>query len=298
MKRPDFCIIDIGTNSMRLMPAYFEGDKVTPLYKLVHTVRTGEGMRDFLLHKDAVLRVTKGMCLFKEISDRDFPGVPIYAFATSAVRDAVNRDELILLVKESTGIDIEVISGEEEALLSFTGAAGESGGIIDLGGGSIEAARGEGGTITFRRSFDIGIVRAKNMFSHLGEKEAAKASYEYAKKLFSELPEEIKGKKYCAVGGTATSLAAMLLGMEKYDPEKIQGFKVTKDDAIKKLSYLLTLSLEEKKAVKGLPEKRADVITNGIAILIAMMDALDIDEYYASDSDNLEGYAIINRHKL
>ena len=293
-----FYIIDIGTNSARLMKARFSGEKVLPFYKLVETVRTGEGMENGRLSPLAIKRVTDALVKFKNITDKEDAAAKVHVFATSAVRDAVNKDELILLVKESTGLDIEVISGEEEALLSFTGAAGESGGIIDLGGGSIEAARGEGGTITYRRSFDIGIVRAKNMFSHLSENQAAKASYEYAKKLFTELPEEIKGKKYCAVGGTATSLAAMLLGMEKYDPEKIQGFKVTKDDAIKKLSYLLTLSLEEKKAVKGLPEKRADVITNGIAILIAMMDALDIDEYYASDSDNLEGYAIINRHKL
>jgi len=279
-----FAVIDIGSNSVRLM--FVADGKV--LYKGLNTTRLGEGIADKpLLKSEAIERSAAAVADFyrKAVSEG---AERVLAFATAAVRSAENRQVFLDRVKALCGLAVEVISGEEEAEIGMLGALGNrDGGVIDIGGASTEIVVKKEGALVYKKSVNIGVVRLKDTCGRdktALEERADKASREYGN---IPLQEEIY-----AIGGTATTLAAQALGLKVYDSAKITGAVITAEQMDKLADTLLAMSVEEIAALPCMPKGRADVLTGGAVLFSVLMKKLGFTRLIVSDRDNLEGYAI------
>ena len=157
-----YAVVDIGTNSARLMIAQAEDGKIKSLYKTLRTIRVGEGMTEHRSITQGAMQRT--LDTLREYLDMSRDCAAFYCFATSAVRDAVNRNEYVDFISENCGVEIDIISGESEATLGFAGSVGGFGGMFDIGGGSTEVTVGTLNDFSFSRSFNIGTVRMLQMF--------------------------------------------------------------------------------------------------------------------------------------
>ena len=281
------CVIDIGTNSTRLMLATVNNGRVSCFYKTLRTVRTGEGVdQTGRLCEAAIDRTLQALCEYKGIISREAPGAPVLCFATSAVRDSMNREEFCQRVRLTTGFNVWIMTGEEEASCGYLGAIGkESGGIIDIGGGSTEVIFGFDGSVTFVHSFQIGCVRSLERFC--GSEEAA---FEEAKTLFSSVDfSPASALEFYAIGGTATALAAMDLALPEYDATKVQNYRLCLPRLLALRGKMTGMSFEERARIAGLDSKRSDVIGYGLSILLGFLFASGRDSVIVSDADNMEG---------
>ncbi len=266
-------IIDIGSNSVRLLS---NGKKT------VITTRLAQNMLEGKLDKDSMLRTAEAL---KTLCEKAH-GNP-FAFATEAVRKAENKDEFLRLVNKIAGLKVDIISGDEEAEISYLGAAcgyDGSGVVIDLGGASCETVWGKFDEILYKQSFPFGCVMLKDKFGDdlIGLERFVRATY--------TIPE-IKAQKYFAVGGTVTSLAAMDMRLNVYDPDKIDGHDL--------YLYEITQIIGEVKRGKNFPtlrSERRETIIQGAAALRAVMGKLNIRMITVKETDNLEGYMI--KHNL
>lgn len=276
-------VIDIGSNSVRLMMA---DGKV--LYKALDTTRLGEGLASSpRLKAEAIERTAAAVANFYARALTE-GAVSVHAFATAAVRSAENGASFVARVKELCGLDVEVVSGEEEAEIGILGALGNGdGGIIDAGGASTEIIVRKGGNILYEKSVNIGVVRLKDMCGR--EKESLEKAALAASEEYGKVPN---GVPMYAIGGTATTLAAVQLGMKEYDPAQITGTVISKEQMHMLADKLVGLTVEEIAALPGVPRKRADVLGGGAVLLSVIMDRLGFEKIIVSDSDNLEGYAI------
>ena len=279
-----FAVIDIGSNSVRLM--FVADGKI--LYKALNTTRLGEGIADKpLLKEEAIERSAKAVADFCERARREGAEV-VYAFATAAVRTAENRQAFIDRVYVLCGLTVEVISGEEEAEIGIMGALGTAdGGMIDVGGASTEIVVKENGAITYKKSVNVGVVRLKDRCGR--DKEAL---LEMAKAAAKEYGRVDLPKSLWAIGGTATTIAAQVLGLKEYDSAKVTGAELTQSELSAFAEKLLTMSVEEIAALPCMPKGRADVLTGGAVLLSVLMQEFGIEKLIASDRDNLEGFAI------
>ena len=279
-----FAVIDIGSNSVRLM--FVADGKV--LYKALNTTRLGEGLADKpLLKPEAIERSVSAVCDFyhKAIAEG---AESVLAFATAAVRTAENREVFLDKVYAECGLRIEVISGETEAEIGILGALGNAaGGVIDLGGASTEIVVKKSGALVYKKSVDIGVVRLKDMCGR--DKTALEKAANGASKQYGEIP---LGDTIYAIGGTATTLAAQVLGLQQYSSEKVTGAVITAAAMQAMVDKLLSMSVEEIAALPCMPKGRADVLTGGAVLLSVLMDTLGFARLIVSDRDNLEGYAI------
>ncbi len=275
-------VIDIGSNSVRLM-SWADG-KV--LYKQLQTTRLGEGLSGGVLLPEAIERTARAVCAFHAQSILEGAD-EVYAFATAAVRSAKNGEEFCGRVKELCGLTVDVVSGQDEARLGLSGAlaSAQEGSIIDIGGGSTEVCVRMHGKTSYAKSIDLGAVR---LFDGCGqEKEKLLAVIRPAIEAFSDC--RLAGRVY-AVGGTATTLAAVALGLERYDAAKVQDYRMTAREVGNLAEQLLSLSLQERILLAGMDARRAEIIGGGALLLHEIMKKLSIDELYVSDSDNQEGY--------
>ena len=279
-----FAVIDIGSNSVRLM--FVADGKV--LYKGLQTTRLGEGIAEKpILNAAAIERSARAVELFYQKAKQE-GAETIVAFATAAVRSAENGTEFTDRVKELCGLEVEVISGEEEAEIGILGAlGGADGGVVDIGGASTEIVVKDEGKITYKKSVNIGVVRLKDKCGR--DKQALIAEAKKAAIEFGLIPA--KGILH-GIGGTATTLAAQILRLETYQSEKITGAKITISQMQAMADKLLTMSVEEIAALPCMPKGRADVLTGGAVLLATLMQELKVHTLIASDTDNLEGYAI------
>lgn len=276
-------VIDIGSNSVRLM--MMADGKV--LYKTLNTTRLGEGIASSPFLKDeAISRTASAVADFLSRARRE-GAAEVYAFATAAVRSAENGTAFIGRVKELCGLDVEVISGEEEAEIGILGALGEKdGGIIDVGGASTEIIIRAGGAVIYKKSVNIGVVRLKDLCG--AEKDRLKAAAEDAVKEYGKVPN---GTSMYAIGGTATTLAALMLDMRDYTPSKITGTVIGREQMRALADRLTGMTAAEIARLPGVQPKRADVLGGGAVLFSVIMDKLNFPEIIVSDSDNLEGYA-------
>lgn len=292
-------IIDIGTNSCRLFIAELEntseGKKIKrELVKDVEIVKLGEGVnKTHNLNPNAIKRTLD--CLKKYKEKASSYGVEnIRAFATSAVRDAENR-EVFLQEVSKLGIKIECISGKTEATLNFLGNSlvfKERILVVDIGGGSTEFTLGKDKTIDFIQSINIGAVRATEKFfsdNDYSEEKLEKCKAWIRKNL--EILKTIKDRdfKLTGVAGTATTQISVRDKMEIYDSSKVHMATLTLDELKENLSLFLSKNFEERKKIVGLEEKRADVIIAGTLILLTILEELNQDKIIISESDNLSG---------
>ena len=279
-----FAVIDVGSNSVRLM--LVADGKV--LYKSVNTTRLGEGLAERpVLTKEAIERTALAVAQYYWKAKTE-GAEEIYAFATAAVRTAENGKDFVKRVEMLCSLQVEVISGETEAEIGILGALGnENGALIDVGGASTEIVVKERRKIIYKKSVNIGVVRLKDRCGR--EKFPLIAASAFAVKEYGQVP---RIRTAYAIGGTATTLAALQLGLKVYDPEKVTGTEILREEMQRMSEKLLEMSEKEIAALPCMPKGRADVITGGAVLFATFMEKLKISKLIVSDRDNLEGYAI------
>ena len=293
--------IDCGTNSIRLLIADIEGKSFREVLRTMEIVRLGQGVdKTGEFHPDAIARTLAAVDLFAvEIARK---GVQKIRFcATSATRDATNRHLFIDGVKERLGIEPEVISGEEEAALSFAGAIQdlpqEDGPflVIDIGGGSTEFVYGQS-SVEFAKSVNIGCVRmSERHFTQdpagAQEIEDARHDIQEAIKVAASIVPITKAKTLIAVAGTATTVAAAVLDLPEYDRHSIHLSRISAEKTHLVSQRFLAMTREERSALGYMHPGRVDVISAGSLVLSEIMKATGAKEFIACESDILDGMA-------
>ena len=277
--------IDVGSNSVRLMVM---ADGKT-LYKQLDTTRLAEGLAGSgVLKPEAIERTARAVQIFAAAAELNGAGTP-YVFATAAVRSSKNGADFVARVKALTGIDVDVLIGEEEAACGILGALrGRDGGIIDLGGASTEITLQQGGKTLYSKSVNIGTVRLFDMAGQ--DRSALQAAIDNSLNGYGSL--SLDGKDIYGIGGTATSLAALYHELEKYDPKVVEGTVLTREWLCAEAEKLLSLTVEERRALRGMEPRRADVIAGGCLLMYSILNRFNADRITVSESDNLEGYVL------
>jgi exopolyphosphatase/guanosine-5'-triphosphate,3'-diphosphate pyrophosphatase len=264
-------------------------------------VRLGQGVdQNKAFHPDAIARTLAAVDLFaQEISKRG--AEQIRFCATSATRDATNRELFIDGVKERLGIEPEVISGDEEARLSFIGATKEFAAsdapflVVDIGGGSTEFVYGHS-EVEFAKSVNIGCVRMTERNIHSDppkaeEIENARRDIQEAIAVAALTVPITQAKTLIAVAGTATSVAASALDLEKYDRHLIHLARVSAEQTHHVAITFAAMNAEQRSNVGFLHPGRADVFAAGSLVLSEIMKATGAKEFVASEADILDGIA-------
>lgn len=288
-------IIDIGTNSVRLLMAEKdEKGEWKTLRKELRSTRLGEGMTDKATigqgAKERTLSAVEEFTAMAKLEGAE----DIFAYGTSIMRDASNGGEFADEVTAASGVPVRILSGKEEAYYSYIGAAGTSGvitSVVDIGGGSTEICVGFGTDVGARHSFRLGCVRCSKQF----DTTTARGRAELKKHCFTlfretDLMESMRNvKRWIGVGGTVTSLASMLQELEVYDSLKVQNYVIHPEDVSKILEKLSKMSYDDKCHMKGLLPSRADIIVAGVVILDSLMEYFALSEITVSDRDLSEG---------
>jgi exopolyphosphatase/guanosine-5'-triphosphate,3'-diphosphate pyrophosphatase len=288
--------IDIGTNTILLLIAEVEHGKVARVIEdHVRVVRLGEGVdKNRAFHPEALERARACFADYAEILKK-YPGIDLRAVATSGSRDAENSSAFFAEVKEKYGISVRVISGEEEALLSFRGALPDevrdphSIAVLDIGGGSTEAVGLKPGSATdlFRYSFDMGCVRLSERYLK-SDPPLASEIHELVKFVKADLARKpeildaMKGRTLVAVAGTATYLASASLGLHKFDPDKVHGHVLTRVAIQKLIAEFGELTAAQRLGLGGMDKGRADVILAGAYILDEVLERAALNSVQAS----------------
>lgn len=296
--------IDIGTNSVRLLVAEVDGSsprdaKVVPIDRRMRITRLGQGVDQArALAPEAIERTTAVLREYRAALDEH--GVTaVRATATSAARDASNRDEFFAAAHDALGVTPELISGEEEAALSFLGATADLDApapylVVDIGGGSTEFVLGTDAP-TGLVSLDMGCVRITEQYIESDPPAPEELSNAVAavRDLVAEVPRVIPGATEAAtlvgLAGTVTTVAAVELGLPEYDPEQIHHFVLTRAAAEDVFRTLATEDAEQRRHNPGLEPGRVDVIVGGTAVLVGIFRTLGFDEMLVSEADILDG---------
>ncbi|MEO0016033.1 MAG: hypothetical protein RL589_514 [Actinomycetota bacterium] len=293
--------IDCGTNSIRLLIADIDGNNFREIVRDMEIVRLGQGVdQTGQFHPDAIARTLAAVDKFAaEIAKR---GVEKIRFcATSATRDATNRHLFVDGVRERLGIELEVISGDEEAALSFAGAIKDldpSNGpflVVDIGGGSTEFVFGTS-TVEAARSVNIGCVRMSER--HFASDpatpeqiEAARTDIQAAIAQAAAVVPITKAKTLVAVAGTATTVAAAALELPEYDRYAIHLSRISAQQTHDAATMFATKTREQRISLRYMHPGRVDVIAAGSLVLSEIMKATGATEFVASESDILDGMA-------
>lgn len=295
-------VIDIGSNSTRLLVADVSGDAVTEVERRTRVTRLGRGVDlSGQLSAEATERVygTVG----EYVATIEELGVEtVTAIATSAVRDASNGSAFIAEMRERFALSARTLDGNEEALLTYLGATAgdpptDSTVVIDIGGGSTELIVGSNGDIHFHASLQAGVVRHSER--HIPTDPPSTAGLEsLAADIRSVLDEaiaespEAHANAGIAVAGTPTSLAAIEMKLDPYDPDRVHGHVLELTAIQRQLSTLASMPLTERTHLVGLHADRAPTIVAGVVILVEVMRAFGLDRITVSEHDILYGAAI------
>jgi len=298
-------VVDIGTNSTRLLVCDVDGERVTDELERRSTVtRLGAGVdAGGRLDGDAMNRVFATLDDYRELIGRH-GAERLIAVLTSAVREAANGREFTTEVEQRYGLRAHILSGDEEARLTFLGATGERDpqdptptAVIDIGGGSTEIVIGSGHKASFHLSTRAGVVRQTERHLHAdppSEAELERTREDVRSVLREGVPEDRRRavEHAIAVAGTATSLAAIDQRLEPYDPTKVHGYRLSRERCAQILDHLAQLPLRERREVAGLHPDRAPTIIAGILILIEVLALFDLDAVEISEHDILRGAAV------
>jgi exopolyphosphatase / guanosine-5'-triphosphate,3'-diphosphate pyrophosphatase len=283
-------VIDIGTNTTRLLVAEVEDGRVVELERRTLITRLGQGVdATGRLAQEAMDRVAEAIAVYREVIDR-LGAERVVALATSAMRDAENGPEFRDYLKQRFGIDARTISGDEEALLTFRGATSDRNDdresvVIDIGGGSTEYVVGRpGGDLEFHTSTQMGSVRHTERFLHTDPPKPEELQ-QLAAAVAEEVPN-VSVEQGIAVAGTATSLAAI------DGAEEVHGYRMSLATCERIVAMLAGMPLEERRRVNGLHPDRAPTIIAGAVILTESIRALGLTEIEVSEADLLHGAAL------
>ena len=292
--------IDVGTNSVRLYVVDLDPSGVVPVERDLIITRLGEGVDASRTLGAVPLRRTVEAIASYHRRALAAGAERVRIAATSAVRDAVNRDAFAEAVRDATGRDPEVLTGEQEARLSFLGATSEltSGGpflILDIGGGSTEFVVGDR-SVEAWISIDIGSVRLTERHVRTDpptptELAAVTADADTAVR---EAIEAVGSTAAALIGlaGTVTTIAAIALGLDGYDRDRIH-HAVLRIDVVRRISELLASSpVHERRKLPAMPPGREDVIVAGAVILVRVMEGFGFAEMVVSEADILDGLVL------
>ena len=295
--------VDMGTNSTRVLVAEPRDGTLHILDRRQTITRLGQDVNATGRLADAAVERTLA-CLrdYREILDRH--GVErIRAAATSAARDAANRDEFFDAVEDTIGVRPELLSGAEEGRMSFLGATGDLDHalgpflVVDIGGGSTEFIVGTD-AVEGVISVDVGCVRLTEKFLEhdppLPEELTASISLTdaYLEDVVREVPGVAEARTLVGVAGTITTVAAVELGLATYDRDAIHHFRLSHDAAEDVFRTRATESRAQRIHNPGLEEARADVIVGGCCVLVALFRRFGFDEMIVSEADILDGLAL------
>ncbi len=302
-------VIDIGTNSTRLLIADVTPDgRVAEIVRRSVVTRLGAGVdAEGTLSQQACARVYAALTTFRaEIdahTDADSEPCPNLAVMTSAVRDARNGQEFAAGITSEYGLDARILTGEEEAQMTFRGAmsgrreSDEPTVVIDIGGGSTEFIVGTGHTAGFHVSLPAGVVRMSERHIHSdppAPAELQELAADTRATYLAGLPasERAPVKRGIAVAGTATSAAAIDQELDPYDPERVHGYALLLATVEMLLARLADMDEAQRRALVGLHPDRAPTIVAGMILLSEAMRAWDLDEVEVSEHDILHGGAL------
>jgi exopolyphosphatase/guanosine-5'-triphosphate,3'-diphosphate pyrophosphatase len=294
--------IDCGTNSVRLLVADHDNDRMTDLTRRMEIVRLGQGVdRTGRLAPEAIERTRVALAGYAdEIAAHGADRTRMVA--TSATRDAANGEDFHAMVCATLGQAPEVVSGDEEARLSFTGAVRGLPGdttapylVVDIGGGSTEFVLGEQ-AVRHAVSVDIGCVRMTER--HLtadppgtDQVAAATADVEAAVDRALRVVPGREAGTLVGLAGSVTTVAALALGLDAYRPERIHHARIARTDVARVSAELLAMTHDERLRLPVMHPGRADVIGAGALILRVIMDRVGADAVVASEHDILDGIA-------
>jgi exopolyphosphatase/guanosine-5'-triphosphate,3'-diphosphate pyrophosphatase len=295
--------VDLGTNSTRVLVGRWTGAGLEVLDRRNTITRLGQDVgASGRLAPEAVARTLDCLRGYREILDRHRVE-RVRVAATSASRDAANRDEFFDAVEALIGTRPELLSGDEEGRLSFTGATAEldpAGGpflVVDIGGGSTEFIVGTD-RVEGVMSVDIGCVRLTEKFLHHDPPQPEELSAcisltdAYLDDVVREIPVAAEARTLVGLAGTVTTVAAVEIGLETYDRDRIHHFHLTHEAAEDVFRTLATESRADRIHNPGLEEARADVIVGGCCVLVALFRRLGFDEMIVSEADILDGLAL------
>ncbi len=295
-------VIDIGSNSTRLLIADVAGGRVTEVERQSRVTRLGRGVDlSGQLSAEAIEAACAAIADYVAICRED--GVEnIDAIATSAVRDASNGSAFAAELRERFALSARVLDGEEEARLTYLGATCENSPsvptlVVDIGGGSTELIVGTGEEIAFHTSLQAGVVRHSER--HISNDPPSALELEA---LASDVRALIEGaitdqpgasaEAGIAVAGTPTSLASIEIGLEPYDPKQVHGHTLNLPSIQRLLSQLASVPLSKRAEITGMHPDRAPNIVAGVVILIETMRAFALEEIEVSEHDILYGASI------
>ncbi|MEV6672935.1 Ppx/GppA phosphatase family protein [Streptomyces sp. NPDC051162] len=303
--------VDCGTNSIRLLVADLDPvtGELTELDRRMRIVRLGQGVdRTGRLAEEALERTFAACREYAEVI-RDLKAERTRFVATSASRDAENREEFVRGIVEILGVEPEVISGDQEAEFSFTGATRELAGradldrpflVVDIGGGSTEFVVGDA-HVRAARSVDVGCVRMTER--HLAADgalvdppsadglAAIRADVEAALDLAEETVPLREARTLVGLAGSVTTVAAIALGLPEYDSEAVHHARISLERVREITDMLLTSTHEQREAIPVLHPGRIDVIAAGALVLRSVMERAGAQEVVVSEHDILDGIA-------
>jgi len=295
-------VVDIGTNSTRLLVAEVDGG-VKELARDSIVTRLGQGVDSTgRLGDEPQARVFAALEKYREVIEARDADVRT-AVMTSAVRDAANGAEFAAIVRDRYGLEAATLSGDEEARLTYLGAVAARENteaplvVIDIGGGSTELVVGAGGAVDFHTSTQVGVVRHSER--HLQSDpptpdELAALAADARGVIDAAVPEDVRRRATAGVGvgGTATQLASIDLELAEHDRDRVEGHALPLATLARLRDRLAALPLEERKGVKGLDPARAPTIVAGVTILIEAVSAFGLDGVEVSERDILWGVAL------
>jgi exopolyphosphatase / guanosine-5'-triphosphate,3'-diphosphate pyrophosphatase len=285
--------VDIGTNSTRLLVADVAGESVRELNRRLEITRLGEGVDErSILLPQAIARVRNVLADYRRAAE-EAGAARTLAFATSAVRDAENGEAFLGEVEWSYGFRTALLSGDEEALLTFRGvsagrevAAGTV--VVDVGGGSTELILGGPEGVTFHTSLNLGCVRLTERF---GTDFNATASHVHDV-LAERLPADLRPTDAIGVAGTITTLATLDLGLDEEDPDLVHGHRLSTKTISAQTERLEGMTVEEIRALHGMHPERAPVITAGAVVVRETLVHFGLDALEVSERDIMHGAAL------
>lgn len=294
-------VIDVGSNSSRLLVADVAGRRVWQVERRSQVTRLGRGVDlSGRLAAEAIEDACEAIGEYVEVL-RELGAERIEAIATSAVRDAENGGAFIAELRERFALTARVLDGEEEARLTYLGATSEQLPtaptlVVDIGGGSTELIVGSGEEIAFHTSLQAGVVRHTER--HIASDPPTPVELE---SLAADVRGLIEGAVVgapevgagIAVAGTPTSLAAVELGLEPYDPERVHGHALVLPSIQRMLSQLASSPLSKRAQIPGMHPDRAPTIVAGVVILVEAMRSFGLERITVSEHDILYGAAIL-----
>jgi exopolyphosphatase / guanosine-5'-triphosphate,3'-diphosphate pyrophosphatase len=298
-------VVDIGSNSTRLLIADVDPGScaVEELVRRSRVTRLGEGLdATGSLSERAIARVLGTLAEYRRVIDAHDCSANL-AVLTAAVREAANGPAFAARVRTEFRLDARILSGDEEAQLTFLGAIADQPPdapptvVIDIGGGSTEFTVGRGHSAGFHTSLPVGVVRMSERHIHSdppGSDELERVAAETAEIFARGVPQQERAavKRAIAVAGTATSAAAIDQQLDPYDPARVHGYVMTVATLERLRDRVAAMSEDERRALKGLDPDRAPTIVAGLVVLREALRAFALDEVTVSEHDILHGGAL------